>query len=174
MPGNDSDELSLGQCSAWQIKRAGDVKIAQAEPSGLAVLENRLRTKAEMMAALGARLLEAGRIGGEFAAAINPRHRGERSLLGAIAGTTERGLSRAVTVAAWQQGGVGGETLYDKLNAAERPPGGMTCDDWQFDIQTHGATMAFTGLDGGDAGDVGGVGHSSLAKSTLMGIRPKS
>ena len=98
---NDSTELQVGPSTAWQIEQGGDVKIIQAGPGGLAALENRLTKKEEMMAVLGARLLEPRKTGVESAVAIDMRHRGERSLLGSIAGTTERGLSRALSVAAW-------------------------------------------------------------------------
>ena len=49
-------------------------------------------------------------------------------------------------VAAWQQGGIGGEVLYHNLKAGERLPEGMTFESWQNDIEEFGATAAFMGF----------------------------
>ena len=49
-------------------------------------------------------------------------------------------------VAAWQQGGIGGEVLFHNLKAGERLPEGMTFEGWERDIEEHGATAAFLGF----------------------------
>ena len=53
-------------------------------------------------------------------------------------------------VAAWQQGGIGGETLFHNLKTGERLPENMTFEGWQRDIETNGPDAAFLGLNVGD------------------------
>ena len=46
-------------------------------------------------------------------------------------------------IAAWQQGGIGGEVLFHALKAGERIPEGWTFDDWRRDIDEHGPDAGF-------------------------------
>ncbi len=51
-------------------------------------------------------------------------------------------------VAAWQQGGIGGRTLYHNLVEGERLPKDMTFDEWQEDIEQNGPSAEFLGMGG--------------------------
>ena len=95
--GFDTDtELKIGSQVAW-VSENPDAHAGYLEftGQGLGSLENALKEKQEMMAVLGARMLEDPKRVAESGSALSTRYRGENNVLSNIAKTVSRGLSQA-------------------------------------------------------------------------------
>jgi hypothetical protein len=82
----------------------GDAKILQADGELLGALERADDRKRNLMASLGARMLEDQPKGAETATAVGMRHSSEHANLKTIAGSTEAGLTMAAQWHAWWVG----------------------------------------------------------------------
>jgi len=181
MHGGDSgqSELKIGSGVAWLLEQGASWGMMEFTGAGAAAQDRMREAYKQEMAALGARLLEDQKAGVEAAETVSLRHRGENSVLASIAATASRGLSQALSwaawwggaqpdqatialnsdfveramspsemvqlVAAWQNGGIGGEALYHNLREGERLPEGWTFDDFQRDLEEHGPAGALFG-----------------------------
>lgn len=124
----DSDgdtELTAGSGVVWQLEENAQASVLQGSADNVGALTEALDRKQTQMAVLGARLLEPQKAGVESAEAIGLRHRGENSLLASIADTMGRGLSRALSFAAWWMGTVdkpeGGASVILNSDFVEAP-----------------------------------------------------
>jgi hypothetical protein len=99
--------LIAGAGEVWNFERPKtevEVDILEYKGEGLGSLERADAEKREMMAALGARLLEPRKKAAETAEAKNIENAGETSILATLAGTASRGFERLLRWAAEWQG----------------------------------------------------------------------
>jgi len=103
---SDGEEFRIGSAAAW-IFPAPDVTVGYLEFSGagLGTLERALESKENMMAVLGARLLETQKRAVEAADTLRIRGAGDSYTLGSISTAVAEGLSKALTYASRWEGG---------------------------------------------------------------------
>lgn len=89
--------LKIGASEAW-VSSSPDAKAGMLEftGQGLNALEARMNKKEQLMAVLGARLLEESKSAVEAADTLQVRHAGEQSVLRSVAGTVGIGLSKVL------------------------------------------------------------------------------
>lgn len=93
-------ELKIGSMSAWMISDAqAKVGMLEFTGQGLGSLEKALEAKENLMAVLGARLLEAQKKGVEAADTHQMRGSGEQSVLASVVLLAQQGLNEVLTIA---------------------------------------------------------------------------
>jgi hypothetical protein len=100
----DIGSLKIGPSQAWTLPEGAQAGMLEYHGTGLDALEKRLERKEHAMAVLGARLLEDQKKAAEAADTLRQRSRGENSVLGGIADTVGRGLSRVLDWMIWWDG----------------------------------------------------------------------
>ncbi len=101
---NKGEPVKFGSGRALLLPKDGDAKVLQADGQMLGSLENSEKRKRDLMATLGARLLEAPTKVEETATAIAVRHGGETATLRTVAAAIERGFSRVIQTTLWWLG----------------------------------------------------------------------
>lgn len=102
---DETSQLEIGANVAWVSDNTdADAKFLEFTGQGLTFLENALKEKENMMAVLGARLLEAQKKGVEAVDTYRIRNAGEQSILSNIAHTLDAGLTWICKVAAAWRG----------------------------------------------------------------------
>lgn len=101
-----SDVMTVGPGQAIHTELNGTVAMIQAGADSIGALRTHARDKLDAMAALGARMIEPTRSGGnpDHVDAQRLRYHAEESVLAQAANTASRGLSRALKIAAWWDG----------------------------------------------------------------------
>ncbi|MGE0470730.1 MAG: DUF4055 domain-containing protein [Nitrospira sp.] len=90
-------ELRIGSSIAWVASDAGaQAGMLEFTGQGLGALEKALETKEQLMAVLGARLLEESKKAVEASDTLEMRYSGEQSVLRSVAMTIGNGLSRVL------------------------------------------------------------------------------
>lgn len=104
---NTKDTLALGMARAWilpdQNAKCGFLEFTG---SGLTTLSSAIKEKSELMAALGARILDAPTNSAEAADTVRLRQTSESNVLTDIAASAEQTLSMALRIAEWWMGTV--------------------------------------------------------------------
>jgi hypothetical protein len=96
--------FKVGSRSALRLDEGGSAKVLTVSGEGMGILIKLMESKEQHMAILGARILEDQKAGVEAAATMAMRHRGENSLLGCLADTIGRGMSRVLEIMIWWNG----------------------------------------------------------------------
>lgn len=98
-------EFRIGSAVAWTFE-AADTKVGMLEftGQGLGALREALQDKQELMAVLGARLLEAQKADAEAAATVKLRHAGDESVLKKLTMAVDLGLTQALRWHVWWAG----------------------------------------------------------------------
>lgn len=91
--------LPLGAETAWNIGSNGQAGMLEFTGQGLTAVENGLNRIENLMATLGARLLEDQKNAAEAVGTVRMRHSGENSILAAVADNVSAGLSKALELA---------------------------------------------------------------------------
>lgn len=105
----------IGSAVAWVTTEANaKMGFGEFTGQGLGALEKALQQKEDMMAALGARLLEEPKAQAEAAATVRLRHSGEQSSLAGIVNAVSSGLTQALAWFSTWAGADGDVTV--KLN----------------------------------------------------------
>ncbi|MFZ6773038.1 DUF4055 domain-containing protein [Undibacterium sp. SXout7W] len=100
-PETAGEKLYIGSQAAWVFPSPdADAKYLEFSGGGLTFLENNLKNKENMMAVLGARMLEQTKRGVESAEVAAIHRSGEQSVLASIAQTISIGLESALEVLA--------------------------------------------------------------------------
>lgn len=113
-----SGEINLGSGRAIELSEGGRAGMLEFTGQGLEALEKALTQKAEYMATLGARILEAPKRASETAEAKRLDYAANASVLSHIAGEINRDITKALEAAAWwalldsQLGGDGAEVSF--------------------------------------------------------------
>ena len=104
-PATKQPEFRIGSAVAWTFESA-DTKVGMLEftGQGLSELRNALQDKQELMAVLGARLLEAQKADSEAAATVKLRHAGDESVLKKLTMAVDLGLTQALRWHVWWAG----------------------------------------------------------------------
>lgn len=99
--------LEFGSGRALLLPMGADAKIIQADGETLGALERADERKRNMMATLGARLLEEPMSGGqaETATAVSMRHAGDNATLATITQTLEMAFTDVIRTHVWWAGG---------------------------------------------------------------------
>ena len=173
----DPDEVfRIGSTSAWVFSNS-EAKASYLEFSGqgLTPLRDLKNDKEAQMAQLGARMLTPIKAAAESGKALDIRATGETSMLGTVALTMSKALTRALVwattwagagdkasvalnsdlvasrmdaqtltalLAAWQQGAISHETLFDNLKQGEFVGDTKTFEDESTLIAAEGPTLA--------------------------------
>jgi len=98
---NKGEPVKFGSGRALLLPKDSDAKILQADGNLLGSLENAEKRKRDLMATLGARLLEAPSKVEETATAIAVRHGGETATLRTVASSIERGFTYVIRTTLW-------------------------------------------------------------------------
>jgi hypothetical protein len=85
--------LSIGSGVAWDLPMGADAKMLEFSGAGLASLKDIMEEKRQLMATLGARMLETQKNSAEAAQTVRLRHAGERSALQIMAEALSLGAS---------------------------------------------------------------------------------
>ena len=122
-------ELYIGSQVAWVSEDPqANAGFLEFTGQGLQSLENALKEKQEMMAVLGARMLEVPKKSVESGLALSNRYRGENSILGSISNTVGKGLTyivdrllewRGITIKNDFSIKLNSDFINDKLSASE-------------------------------------------------------
>jgi hypothetical protein len=97
--------LQIGATTAWTLEDASaKADFLEFKGQGLQALENRQKNKEELMAVIGARLLESAPKLQETAAAVRMRHSGEHATLTTIAVSVSEALTQALQWTVWWSG----------------------------------------------------------------------
>lgn len=98
---SENEKLSIGASTAWMFPDpAARASYLEFTGQGLATLENRLKSKEEGMAAIGARMLAPEKKSAEAEGTVRLRHAGEGAVLGTIADMIEAGFNRVLQIMA--------------------------------------------------------------------------
>jgi hypothetical protein len=99
----DANELRIGSSRAWATTNPGATAgYLEFTGAGLSSIESQMDKKVNLMAVLGARLLEEQKKEAEAAETVKLRHAGSNSVLANIAMTVSEGLTRVLGwVAKW-------------------------------------------------------------------------
>jgi hypothetical protein len=98
---DQTGELILGPSGMLLLDKGGVAGMLEFSGSGLGSLEKADDTKRQMMATLGARLLEDQGGPAETATAVGMRHAGEHATLRTIAGSIEEGFEEVLRTSVW-------------------------------------------------------------------------
>jgi hypothetical protein len=93
---DDRPEYRIGSAVLWHLTEQGKAGYLEFTGSGLKYLETALEKKEQLMAILGARLLEDTKPVSEAVEAVRMRRTGEQSILSSITYTSSEALTRAV------------------------------------------------------------------------------
>jgi hypothetical protein len=96
--------LRIGSAVAWDLGPDGRCGFLEHVGSGIGAITAAMDEKRELMATVGARLLEATPKGVETAEAARLRHAGEHATLRTIAAVLSAGLTQALQYHAWWVG----------------------------------------------------------------------
>lgn len=97
--------LEIGSGTAWRFEDSqAKAGMLEFTGQGLSALEKALHEKEQMMAAIGARILEEPRKGIEAAETLRLRNSGEQSVLKTLANTISLGLTKLSRWHAWWMG----------------------------------------------------------------------
>ena len=143
------DDYRIGSGSLWLLPEGSQVGMLEYQGAGLTSLETSLSRKEQMMALLGARMLEDSRRVGETAETVRLRGSGESSILASISGTVSAALTQClIWMAEWEN--ISGEPLIQlnrdfldsRLSAQELTAlvsawqqGAMPLDDLLYNLQ---------------------------------------
>ena len=143
------DDYRIGSGSLWLLPEGSQVGMLEYQGAGLTSLETSLSRKEQMMALLGARMLEDSRRIGETAETVRLRGSGESSILASISGTVSAALTQClIWLAEWEN--ISGEPvlqlnrdfLDSRLSAQELTAlvsawqqGAMPLDDLLYNLQ---------------------------------------
>ena len=89
-------DFPIGSGSMWFLPESSNVGMLEYQGAGLTFLENALTRKQQMMAQLGARLLEDSRRSVESAETLRVRSSGESSVLANLANNCSMGLEQCL------------------------------------------------------------------------------
>lgn len=101
---NRGAPVKFGSGRAILLPKESDAKILQADGNMMGALENAEQRKRNLMATLGARLLEATPDVQETATAVAARHSGDHATLRTVAMAQEQGFSDVLRTHLWWQG----------------------------------------------------------------------
>lgn len=93
--------LRIGSGAAWHLTENGKAGMLEFSGQGLAAIEKAMKEKESLMAALGARMLDAPNVGGVTATAVMSRNAAEAASLRSIASAISSGLTALVRWHAW-------------------------------------------------------------------------
>lgn len=143
------DDYRIGSGSLWLLPEGSQVGMLEYQGAGLTSLETSLSRKEQMMALLGARMLEDSRRVGETAETVRLRGSGESSILASISGTVSAALTQClIWMTEWEN--ISGEPLIQlnrdfldsRLSAQELTAlvsawqqGAMPLDDLLYNLQ---------------------------------------
>lgn len=95
--------IEYGSSSALTLPAGADAKILQADGNLMGALEHAEERKRNLLATLGARLLEDAPTTSETATAVAMRHSGEHATLRTIAQSVENAFKSALQISLWWQ-----------------------------------------------------------------------
>lgn len=104
LSGGQKGPLSIGSGVAWELEKDGRAGMLEFTGQGLGALEKADQQKRQMMAALGARLLEDQPNQPETARAVEIRHAGEHATLRTMTQVISQCLTMAMQWHAWWTG----------------------------------------------------------------------
>lgn len=111
--------LEIGSSTAWLLPREANARMLEFNGQGLKHLENALTEKANLMANLGARMLEPDKRSSETAEALRLRQAGDFASMNTMSETVSSMLTEVVRVMAWWTNltpKLDDETLFIQLN----------------------------------------------------------
>lgn len=115
--GEASSKLKIGSGVAWQTNdTSAHAEFLEFTGAGLGHLAEALKEKQQLMAILGARLLEDQKRAAEAAETLQLRQAGEKSILADIAANCSEGLTRVLRLAAMWLGSAEAESASVELN----------------------------------------------------------
>jgi hypothetical protein len=112
---DDRPEYRIGSAVLWHLGSQGKAGYLEFTGAGLKFLESALQNKEQLMAILGARLLEDTKPVSEAVEAVRMRRTGEQSILASITFTSSEALTRALKFWTEWQGRPADDVLV-KLN----------------------------------------------------------
>lgn len=96
-----STKLKIGSATAWLLPVGADAKFLEFKGEGLGALEKAVAEKRDLMAALGAKLLQGDPARDETAEAVRLRHSGEHARLRTIAESAGQAFSALLRWHVW-------------------------------------------------------------------------